>query len=343
MKKRFRMGKELFLFFTAIITVVLSIVFMNSIYGTIMKSAGIDTSEMNQVYRYQYKMIVDSRNTSFWTAVYERAREEALNNDAVLELNGTELGQNYNKEDFMDMSIAAKVDGIILEYNGEEGLREKIDEAISKGIPVVTIVNDAPKSLRRSFVGINDYQLGKAYGMQVANLIDDETERVLVLLNREQQLEQNQLYSQINSAVTEKVGSEKNIRIQAQNLISTSQFDAEEAIRSIFQSQEGPPEILVCLDEVTTECAYQAMIDYNMVGEVKIIGYYSSETILDAIDKELIPVTLSMDAEQIGIYSIEALTEYWQTGHANSYYTVDLNFITKDSIDQFELTLSEEI
>ena len=102
-------------------------------------------------------------------------------------------------------------------------------------------------------------------------------------------------------------------------------------IRIIFQSEEGPPQILVCLDEVTTECAYQAMIDYNMVGEVKIIGYYTSRTIMDAVGKGLIPVTISMDVEQIGTYSIEALTEYWEVGRANSYYTVDMNVITEDS------------
>lgn len=59
--------------------------------------------------------------------------------------------------------------------------------------------------------------------------------------------------------------------------MARSQFDTEEAIRIVFQSQEGPPEILVCLDEVTTECAYQAMIDYNVVGEVDIVGSYTSK------------------------------------------------------------------
>ena len=47
----------------------------------------------------------------------------------------------------------------------------------------------------------------------------------------------------------------KNIKIQAQNLMPENKFDIEEAIRTIFQSPEGPPEILVCMDEVTTECA----------------------------------------------------------------------------------------
>lgn len=336
MKKKRKISKEIWLvLFTALIA-LLFFSLMTSYYKNIMKQAGVSAEEMNQVYQYQYEMIVDSRNITFWQDVYKNAQEKALENGAVLELRGVETSEDYDKADYMDMSIAAQVDGIILEYNGEEGLQEKIDEAVGKGIPVVTIVNDAPKSLRQSFVGINDYQLGQAYGAEVANLVDEHTKRVLVLLNREQELGQNQLYAQIYSAVEEKAGADRKIKIQSQNVMSRSQFDTEEVIRGIFQSEEGPPEILVCLDEVTTECAYQAMIDYNMVGDVKIIGYYISKTIVDAVGKGLLPVTLSMDVEQIGTYSIEALTEYWEVGRSNSYYTVDLQVITRDNWKQQE-------
>ncbi len=336
MNRNQRIHREIWMLLLAIVMGGLFMALMTFYYGKIMENAGVSSNELNHVYKYQYEMIVDSRNSTFWEAVYENARQEALAHDAVLELKGSESGENYSKADYMDMSIAAQVDGIILEYNGEEGLQEKIDEAANKGIPVVTIVNDAPISLRQSFVGINDYQLGQTYGEQVADLVDDHTKRILVLLNREQELGQNQLYGQIYSAVENKESSDQKIKIQSQNIMYQSQFDTEEAIRSIFQSPEGPPEILVCLDEVTTECAYQAMIDFNLVGEVKIIGYYTSRTIMDAVKKGLIPVTLAMDVEQIGIYSIEALTEYMEVGRANSYYTVDMDVITRDNWKQQE-------
>ena len=41
-----------------------------------------------------------------------------------------------------------------------------------------------------------------------------------------------------------------------------------------------------------TECVYQALIDYNQVGNVKVIGFYYSDVILDAIDKEIILLRL---------------------------------------------------
>ena len=45
------------------------------------------------------------------------------------------------------------------------------------------------------------------------------------------------------------------------------------------------------MDEETTECARQAILDFNLAGKVKIIGYYTSEDILAAVEKGVISVT----------------------------------------------------
>lgn len=43
------------------------------------------------------------------------------------------------------------------------------------------------------------------------------------------------------------------------------------------------------MDEETTECARQAVLDFNLAGKVKIIGYYTSEDILAAVEKVSFP------------------------------------------------------
>ena len=277
-------------------------------------------------------MIVGSGKNEFWQAIYESAKKTAENHNAYLEFHASDMGTGYNEIDYMEISIAAGVDGIILEFNGEEALKKEVDKAETAGIPVITIMNDAPDSKRQSFVGVNDYQMGQAYGEQVAALMDENTETALILLDSEKgDFEKSQIYSQISNVVMEQENGE-NVKIQAQNLMPENKFDIEEAIRTIFQSPEGPPQILVCMDEVTTECAYQAMIDFNMVGEVKIIGYYVSDTIREAVNKGLIPVTCTLDTEKMGKDCIEALWEYKQEGRVNSYYNVELEFVSKNEI-----------
>lgn len=325
-------NRETVLILLGIFIVGFFVFFTNNFYKSVWKKSGLEEAEESRVYESQYEMIVGSGKNEFWQAIYESAKKTAENHNAYLEFHASDMGTGYNEIDYMEISIAAGVDGIILEFNGEEALKKEIDKAETAGIPVITIMNDAPDSKRQSFVGVNDYQMRQAYGEQVAALMDENTETALILLDSEKgDFEKSQIYSQISNVVMEQENGE-NVKIQAQNLMPENKFDIEEAIRTIFQSPEGPPQILVCMDEVTTECAYQAMIDFNMVGEVKIIGYYVSDTIREAVNKGLIPVTCTLDTEKMGKDCIEALWEYKQEGRVNSYYNVELEFVSKNEI-----------
>ena len=289
--------------------------------------------ESSEAYRYKYDMIVDSPDSSFWQAVYGCAQDWAQKNDALLELKGSSKENDYDKLDYMNMSIASNADGIILQYSGEQGLEEKINEAVQKGIPVVTVMGDAVHSKRQSFVGVSDYQLGSAYGEKVAEYVTEDTKSILILLKKNiDDMNQSQIYTQISNAAQAKAGSADDIEINGRNLLSTGTFETEEAVTDIFQQKDKVPDILVCMDEETTECARQAVLDFNLAGKVTIIGYYSSEDILTAVEKGVISVTCDVDTEQLGRYSIEALTEYQKDGRTNSYYNVDINFLDKDAV-----------
>ena len=83
------------------------------------------------------------------------------------------------------------------------------------------------------------------------------------------------------------------------------------------------------------ECVCQALVDYNQVGNVKVIGYYYSNVTLDAIDKGIISSAIALDMEEIGRYSVNALDEYISFGHSNNYYSVDQHVITKDNTREY--------
>ena len=298
-------------------------------------SGGSSLKEKNEVMcRYKYDMIVDSPNSSFWQAVYDCAQEWAQKNDAILELRGSGRESDYSKLDYMNMSIAAKADGIILQYNGEAGLEEAINTAVRNGIPVVTVMSDAVHSRRQSFVGVSDYQLGMAYGEIVAKYVDENTKKILILQKRDiDDMNESQIYTQISNAVKVAAGSE-DIEIKGRNLLSTGTFETEEAVTDIFQQKRNIPDILVCMDEETTECARQAILDFNLAGKVKIIGYYTSEDILAAVEKGVISVTCDVDTTQLGQYSVEAVTSYIEDGRTNSFYNVDINFLDKTAVEK---------
>lgn len=323
---------NLFVFLAAVCILVVFYMTGESYYeGLTGKSR--QQEESGEVYRYKYDMIVDSPDSSFWQAVYGCAQDWAQKNDAILELKGSGKENDYTKLDYMNMSIASNADGIILQYSGEQGLEAKINEAVQKGIPVVTVMGDAVHSKRQSFVGVSDYQLGSAYGEKVAEYVTEDTQSILILLKKNiDDMNQSQIYTQISNAAQAKAGADAEIKVTGKNLLSAGTFETEEAVTDIFQQKDKVPDILVCMDEETTECARQAVLDFNLAGKITIIGYYSSEDILTAVEKGVISVTCDVDTDQLGKYTIEALTEYQKDGRTNSYYNVDINFLDKDAV-----------
>jgi ribose transport system substrate-binding protein len=106
-------------------------------------------------------------------------------------------------------------------------------------------------------------------------------------------------------------------------------------IRNIIMDTKNPPDVLICLTAVDTLCAYQAIVDYNKVGQIEIIGYYDSDLILSAIDKEIIHSTMAINAEQMGAYCVQALSEYRETKHVSNYFTVDINIINEKNVQKY--------
>jgi ribose transport system substrate-binding protein len=312
----------------------------------INKSAPYRQAKAYKSYKNYYVMIPSERKSSFWEAVYDSASLMANENNAFLEMFGANLSEEYSETQLMRMAIEADVDGIILEANETKEMTDLIDEAVKRGIPVITAMKDNTQSERQSYVGISSYNLGREYGKQVCELAKQYKKKegyssniginVMVLIDANaQDTSQNMIYSSIQETIEGNNNSGMKIQISAKALNSQGAFAAEEAIRDIFMGEDKLPDIIICLNEINTTCVYQAVVDYNKVGEINIIGYYDSQTILKAIERNVIYATVSVDAKALGEYCIEALTEYGKMGHVSNYYSVDTTVIHADNIGEY--------
>lgn len=334
-------GKKglLFLMLAGLSGIVFLTLLTSSFYGYVLKKIGVEHAENTVTYRYHYVMIIDNLDSQFWNDVYQSVKEEAAQYDAFVELKGKNQSSEYSTLDFMDMSIAAKVDGILLEFTGEQMLEERINEAARKGIPVVTILNDAPNTERKSYVGINSYQLGQEYGNQILKILPnhDGITRVMMLLH-DNSIDSNQaqIFNQINNRMVTTKENADRIKVEEIRIPSGRAFESEEIVRNLFQNAQGPPDVIVCMDEVDTEAVYQAVIDYNRVGKTQVIGYYKSKAALEAVEKGTMAMTLCIDTSQMGKYSVQALTESIKDGRTNSFYSVDLQFVTEEQVPEYK-------
>ncbi|HKL79028.1 MAG TPA: substrate-binding domain-containing protein [Mobilitalea sp.] len=310
--------------------IVIILIGMTFYKNRIASFAASDTVNYHN-YKAHYAIISEESDATFWKAIYQGALEMGKRQDIYVEKIGSSLSVSYSLEDMMRIAISSKVDGIIIEPNGEENITELINEAEEIGIPVITVLRDAPESQRKSFVGINSYNQGQTYGKQVLEVAAEGKRKVTVLLNSDDSdTTQNTIYSNISEMV-----GDADVELESATVSSQSIFGSVEDIRNIIMDQENPPEVLVCLTAVDTYSAYNAVVDYNKAGVIDIIGYYDSDLILTGIEMDNIHSTMTIDAKQMGAYCVEALTEYRQTGQVSDYFSIDISVINYDNIKEY--------
>ncbi len=302
-------------------------------------------------YKKHYALITGTGNDGFWNTLYESARDEGEKKDIYVERFGARLALQYDRNDLLKLAIQAQVDGIIVPGDEDKETVALIDEAVNSGIPVVTVLNDSTGSARQCFVGNNNYDLGQEYGKQIEALVrEKETDRqkapvrVLVLLDEARlDISQNLILLGIRETLDQRLGDDNRVQVETVPVDNTREFSSEESIRDIFLDDEKLPDIMVCLSELHTRCAFQAAVDYNKVGIVEILGYYDSQTVLEAVAKDIIHATIAPNTDQMGRFCVQALDEYQQTGYTNGYMAVETSLITSQKADQLLKDMGGEL
>ena len=301
-----------------------------------LEKVDLNDGEKARAYEKHYLMISNDRDKDMWQSIYKSAASTAKDKNAYVELLSPEKRSGNTQEDCLRIGIASNVDGIILEADGSKEEKDLIAEASLKGIPVVTVLTDDSSSARISFVGVNSYQIGTAYTEELLGLLKPEGKTaIMFLMNADTWAQESNLaFYQVKKELEEKKTAKQDVDISQYAMNSKADFDTEEVVRDIFV-KEDLPDVLVCMDSVVTECVYQALIDYNQVGNVQVIGFYYSDSILDAISKGIISSSVTLDMTDVGEYSINALEEYSSLKHTNGYYSVGQNVITRENVREY--------
>ncbi len=316
-----------FIVSTILVLLILSVIYGMNYYRKELIERDLHNSREDiKTYTKHFALILDNLDSPFGESIYGGGKAKGDELEIYVENFGDNLHFNYSINERLKMAIASGVDGIIVQANGDEETSKYINQAVEEGIPVVTILDDAPISDRISFVGVNQYQLGKYYGNQIlksVSEVDNGLIKVIVLLGANEKDKGSDI---IFSGIKDSLSKDK-IEIEPIAIDRQSAFSSEETIHKIIMDKEGTPNIIICLNQADTVSAYQTIVDYNMVGNIDIIGYYNSEVIQQAIDKNIIDSTIVIDTKQMGEYSVEMLNEYLSSGIISEYISIGIDIV----------------
>ena len=152
-----------FMAFAIIVISICTVIFRSYVRGFHKVTA-------REIYDRYYVMITEDRKSDFWQSVYRGAFERGQEENVYVDLLGEHLSQEYTRAELMRIAMSSGVDGIFVESDESDEMSQMIDEAVERGIPVVTLYGDNTHSARCSYDGVGSYNQGREYGRQVLKL-----------------------------------------------------------------------------------------------------------------------------------------------------------------------------
>lgn len=259
-------------------------------------------------------LITQELDTPFWNLVGQGAIQQAREENVQLEVWGS---YGNNKDDFlkkMEVAIHSKVDGIIVQGLDDEAFKEltKIKAAFY-GIPVITVANDVPveESLRKTYVGSDQYWAGKVIARQLLKEMGTSGEVVILGDQQQAYYQQERLagiqdvlsrYPDIVMIVKETADAKEQVMATTQRLMnevpSISAFIAINAnyagpmIQEIGRRTQVEPYYIYTFDDgvESTALLEQGKIDGVLEQKPKEMGSKSVKWMMEWITGKTVPL-----------------------------------------------------
>ena len=310
-KKTARLIKWVLLIFSFIALLIFSIVF----YGSFLSSRARiqNKAEYNDSDTALYHIIITGtyENQSFLTEVYEGASKIAGSYKTVVDLHvPNSQADTESLQNLLDYCAFLNADGIIIYIDSADNPPVLLKRSDSMDIPIVTTGQFSPAMNQISYIGTNNWELGKK--------IADETQNFLpvggdvYIINEFPDSNSNTLISSIQSALGDN------------QTITTKVIDKITPELTI----EGKDNIFITLTEDDTILSAQILSEQFDDFRYKLIGIGGNEVCQLYLQKGWIVELVSLDPEKMGETAIRELFEYRTKGYANSYITADVK-ITK--------------
>ncbi|GAE36596.1 sugar-binding protein [Halalkalibacter akibai] len=282
------------------------------------------TSE-DDVPNYHFALIGEEMNHEYWRLVGQGAKTAEANHDVYVEYGGPERSNPDEQLKLLDMAIKSKVDGIIVQALNEQ-FTPLINQAVKKGIPVITIDTDASESMRDVYIGTDNYLAGQLAGKALAE--DTKGEATVGIISGSFD---NALHQLRVKGFTDIVEQFEGINIVAIEESDISRVDAEEKAYRM-------------LNEHTNITAFYGTSSYNGVGIVAAAKSLKKENEMyvitfDAIDENIlllengdINAIVEQQPFEMGYRGVEKMLTIIENKPFQDLYHTDLSIIRKSDL-----------
>ena len=313
----------LILSFFVIITFLAIVIFSLFINSHSKKTE--EKNQMDETFLYHIIITGTYENRDFLEKVYEGASKFAKYYNSVVDLHVPQSqAEDLSLQALLDYCSFLNADGIIA-YINEPSINEDAEEnhlplllqrADEPEIPLVTLGYFSTEIPQISFIGSNDWEMGKKIGNEALILVKNTGCKKVVIVSGVVAGNSINLVNSLQLVLREDPAVLINVIESFDNLDFTSDF---------FEDC-----IFITVNEKDTISVAQKISESKNPATIKLIGFGGSEVCQLYFEKGWITELISLDTEKIGSSAIKELFEYKNHFSANSYVIADLKISRKN-------------
>lgn len=310
-----------------IFSILFFVFFFFSVHAIFDLSEITTGSEEAEPADYHFAFFLPREFYSFFQSVADGAR-------AAADEMGCALSFHTIGNDSLDLEMArfSGIDGVVLYPSIEEDeARRILDQFDREGISVVLIEHALSHNSPWPFVGTNNFDIGKKIGDLVRSRSVSPLQMAVVY-----SMKSPGIYAEkdlVGMGITTALGPLLETPLE-HKITNLNPLDAEELTYEMLLSEPWISTI-VFTDTSDTLAATQVLIDMNMVGTVRMIGFGTEQAILDYVEKGILEATVATNPWEIGYNAVKVLVNQQNDGHVPGYVDTGVHIVTAENIDSF--------
>ncbi|WP_160645897.1 sugar ABC transporter substrate-binding protein [Chengkuizengella marina] len=278
--------------------------------------------------KYRIVLISDQLGSASWNELVHGAKFIAENNNTDLNIWGTYRTNQSEIIKQIEIAIASKVDGILVQGINHPDFIEVVNQASIKGIPVITIASDAPSSLRRSYVGVDHYQEGVKIAEYIQKTIESPV-NVCFLAGEDfinlQEMRQRGVMDTLNT--------NEEIKIANPNVFNDTLKSAFQESISLLNENPNCKHI-VALNANGASQIVKTIKTRSRIENYKIYAFDDNSEIKELLKDGVIQATIEHHPKEIGVKSMVMMLK-WLEGREiplEKYYYTPSKVITETDL-----------
>lgn len=283
----------------AVIMLVLLFCIGNIYFLYLLKDKTVDKEPIKP----KIVLISHIKTNPYWVNIREGAERAAKERGAVIEFLGPTTASTEEGLKLFEMAKSAKVSGII-SYVQEEGkYKKKINSALEKGIPVVTIDSDEEDSNRIAYVGTDNILAGQAAGEEMIKQIGTEGNVAVVMGGKDVKNQKERV-----KGFKDYISSNSNLKIVDIDSSDAMLLEAEIITRKILNRNDSI-NALFCTSALDGIGAAKAIQGLNDKGKVKIICFDDLEETFNNIKNGVVAATIVQKSDEMGYKAVSIIMD----------------------------------